>query len=80
MSRATEYLYEAMRDWRHDFHRHPELGFEETRTSQKVAALLEEWGIETHTRIGKTGVVGILKRGESSRMLGIRARYGCIGY
>ena len=73
MSRKTEYLYESMRNWRHDIHRHPELGFEEHRTAKKVASLLQEWGIETHTDIGGTGVVGVISRGSSSRMLGIRA-------
>ena len=73
MSHITEYLHESMCNWRHDIHRHPELGFEEHRTSEKVASLLQEWGIETHTNIGETGVVGVIKRGTSSRMLGIRA-------
>jgi len=73
MSRITEYLHESMCNWRHDIHRHPELGFEEHRTAEKVASLLQEWGIETHTNIGSTGVVGVIKRGTGSRMLGIRA-------
>ena len=73
MSRITEYLHESMCNWRHDIHRHPELGFEEHRTAEKVATLLQEWGIETHTNIGSTGVVGVIKRGTGSRMLGIRA-------
>lgn len=73
MSRITEYLYASMQAWRHDIHRHPELGFAEHRTAGKVAALLQEWGIETHTGIGGTGVVGVIKRGSSERMLGIRA-------
>lgn len=71
--RTTAYLQKSMCNWRHDIHRHPELGFEEHRTAEKVAALLQEWGIETHTGIGDTGVVGVIKRGTSSRMLGIRA-------
>lgn len=73
MTRITDYLHESMRNWRHDIHRHPELGFEEHRTAKKVASLLLEWGIETHIQIGTTGVVGILKRGTSDRALGIRA-------
>ena len=62
-----------MCQWRHDIHQYPELGFEEHRTAEKVAALLQEWGIETHTNIGKTGVVGVIKRGTSSRSIGLRA-------
>ena len=73
MARITDYLNDAMRSWRHDFHRNPELGFEEHRTSAKVATLLQEWGIDTHTKVGSTGVVGVIKRGSSDRILGIRA-------
>ncbi len=59
---------------RRDFHEHPELGMEEVRTSAKVNEMLQSWGIETHTGIGKTGVVGILKgdKGEGRR-IGLRA-------
>ena len=52
---------------RHDIHAHPELGFEESRTSALVARLLEAWGYEVHTGIGKTGVVGVLRNGSSPR-------------
>ncbi len=59
---------------RHDIHAHPEIGFEEVRTSGVVAEKLQSWGIETHRQIGKTGVVGILHgtRG-SGRRIGLRA-------
>lgn len=58
-----------------DLHRHPELGFEEDRTSAIVAGLLQEWGFdEVHTDIAKTGVVGILKgRNAGNRRVGLRA-------
>lgn len=59
--------------WRRDIHRHPELGFGEVRTADVVAKRLETFGIETHTGIGKTGVVGVLKRGDSERSVGLRA-------
>jgi len=59
--------------WRRDIHRHPELGFGEERTAGVVAALLEGFGIETHTGIGRTGVVGVLRRGGSTRSIGLRA-------
>ena len=48
-----------MAEWRQDLHRHPELGFEETRTSGIVAAKLAEWGIEVHRGLAGTGVVGV---------------------
>jgi len=58
---------------RHDIHAHPELGFREARTASVVAAELERYGIETHRGIGKTGVVGVLRRGTSDRCIGLRA-------
>ena len=58
---------------RRDIHAHPELSFEELRTSDVVAAKLTEWGIEVHRGLGKTGVVGILKNGTSDRAIGLRA-------
>ena len=58
---------------RRDIHAHPELGCEEFRTSEIVAKCLKEWGIEVHTGIAGTGVVGVLKRGSSNRSIGLRA-------
>lgn len=58
---------------RRDFHENPELGMEEVRTSGIVAELLTKWGIETHTGIGKTGVVGVLKGKGAGRTIGLRA-------
>jgi len=59
--------------WRQDIHRHPELGFGEERTAAMVARILQGFGIETHTGIGNTGVVGVLRRGNSERAIGLRA-------
>ncbi|HOF31340.1 MAG TPA: amidohydrolase, partial [Burkholderiaceae bacterium] len=58
---------------RRDIHAHPELGFEEHRTSEIVAGLLREWGIEVHTGVAGTGVVGVLKCGDGPRTIGLRA-------
>ncbi|OWT72660.1 MULTISPECIES: M20 aminoacylase family protein [unclassified Achromobacter] len=60
---------------RRDLHAHPELGFEEVRTSGIVAGGLEALGIEVHRGIGKTGVVGVIrgKGNDSGRMIGLRA-------
>ncbi|MGC1096060.1 M20 aminoacylase family protein [Pantoea agglomerans] len=58
---------------RRDLHAHPELGFQEQRTSDIVANFLQQLGIEVHRGIGKTGVVGILKKGSSESMIGLRA-------
>jgi amidohydrolase len=69
----TSSIFDDMVAWRHDFHIHPELGFDEHRTGAKVAELLESWGIDVHTGIGGTGVVGVLQRGNSLASIGIRA-------
>ncbi|TAK41647.1 MAG: amidohydrolase [Betaproteobacteria bacterium] len=66
-------LHGQMTAWRRDIHAHPELGFEENRTSDLVAAKLEEFGLEVHRSIGKTGVVGVLRAGTSDRRIGLRA-------
>jgi len=67
-------LHEGMRSWRRDFHRHPELAFEEKKTSGKVAALLESFGgIEVHRGLAGTGVVGVLRSGSSERSIALRA-------
>jgi len=58
---------------RRDLHAHPELGFEEERTSDIVAKLLEEAGIKIHRGLGKTGVVGTLQIGNGTRTIGLRA-------
>lgn len=46
---------------RRDIHAHPELRFEENRTSDLVAKQLESWGIQVHRGLGKTGVVGTIE-------------------
>lgn len=58
---------------RRDLHQHPELGYHEHRTSGLVADFLTALGLEVHRGIGKTGVVGVLKRGTSTRAIGLRA-------
>ncbi len=58
---------------RRDIHAHPELCFEELRTSELVAKLLTDWGLEVHRGLGKTGVVGVLKNGTSTKAIGLRA-------
>ncbi|WP_426768432.1 M20 aminoacylase family protein [Erwinia aphidicola] len=58
---------------RRDLHQHPELGYQEHRTSGLVAEFLARLGLEVYQGIGKTGVVGVLKRGTSPRAVGLRA-------
>ncbi len=66
-------LQEEMIRWRRDIHAHPELGFEENRTSALVAEKLRDFGLEVHRCIGKTGVVGVLRAGSAGRSIGLRA-------
>ncbi len=57
----AEALREELVERRRDFHRHPELGFEEVRTAGIVAQELNALGLEVQTGVGQTGVVGILE-------------------
>jgi hippurate hydrolase len=66
-------IHDELTSWRRDIHAHPELGFEEQRTSELVAQKLSEFGYEVHRGIGKTGVVGRLRVGSSARSIGLRA-------
>jgi hippurate hydrolase len=64
----------AMTAWRQDFHRHPELGFEEVRTAARVAELLRGWGIAVTEGVARTGVVGTLHGArKGNRSIGLRA-------
>ena len=60
-------------DIRRDLHAHPELGFQEQRTSDLIAKTLSGWGIPVHRGLGKTGVIGTIRGGQSDRAIGLRA-------
>jgi amidohydrolase len=64
---------QAIATLRRDIHAHPELGFQEQRTSDLITKTLTDWGIPVHRGLGTTGVVGIVKNGSSSRAIGLRA-------
>ncbi len=57
----AEKLFDYMVEQRRDFHRHPELGFQETRTSGIVAETLQALGLEVQRGVGQTGVVALLE-------------------
>lgn len=67
--------HEGLTEFRRDLHANPELGFEEHRTAALIAERLKDFGVEVHTGIGRTGVVGVIRgKGErSSRSIGLRA-------
>lgn len=72
MIKEIKLLHDEMTEWRRDIHQHPELKFEENRTSDLVAAKLEEFGIEIHRGLAKTGVVGTIRNGDGPS-IGLRA-------
>lgn len=65
---------------RRDIHAHPELAFQENRTSDLVVEKLAAWGVEVHRGLAKTGVVGVVKgtRQSSGRAIGLRADMDCL--
>ena len=69
----AEEMYEQMRAWREDFHRHPELGYDLERTAGIVAAHLKSLGLEVTEHVGKSGVVALLKGGKPGKVLAMRA-------
>jgi amidohydrolase len=58
---------------RRDIHKHPEMAYAENRTADIVARNLAGWGFEVDRGLGKTGVVGTLRRGDANRAIGLRA-------
>jgi hippurate hydrolase len=73
VERLTPAAVEEFTRLRRDIHRHPELAFDEHRTSSLVAAQLASWGYAVTTGLGGTGVVGQLRRGSSAQSIGLRA-------
>jgi amidohydrolase len=71
---AIAALHPELTAWRRDIHMHPELGYQEVRTSGLVAERLASWGIEVHRGLGQTGVVGVLRgRRAGERSIALRA-------
>ena len=83
MTSPTELIrsYHAeLTEVRHDIHAHPELAFQESRTSQLIVQYLKKWGIEAHAGLARTGVVGVVqgRRSSSGRGTGLRADMDCL--
>jgi len=70
---ATEFDPERFIAIRHQIHAAPELGLETPATAELVGSLLEQWGYQVHRGIGGHGVVGVLKKGDGPRRIGLRA-------
>jgi metal-dependent amidase/aminoacylase/carboxypeptidase family protein len=60
-STDAQALHQQLIDWRRDFHRHPELGFQEHRSAGIITGRLRALGYQVQTGIAKTGVVGLLE-------------------
>lgn len=73
MTNGLDALEQELTEIRHDIHSHPEIAFDEFRTSDIVAEKLGAWGIEVHRGLARTGVVGTLRAGTSNRAIGLRA-------
>lgn len=63
----------TLRLWRRDLHAHPEIAFQEFRTSDFVASTLASFGIEVHRGLGGTGLVGVIKGAAEGPTIGLRA-------
>ena len=61
---------ENLAEIRRDFHKFPELGFQEKRTRDKITSYLKELGLDVHCG---AGIVGVLRSGEGSKVIGLRA-------
>ncbi|WP_395646714.1 M20 family metallopeptidase [Terricaulis sp.] len=70
---AIQSVLPRMIAWRRDFHQHPELSYEEVRTSRIVAAHLRSLGLEVRTGVAQTGVVGVLRGGRPGPVIALRA-------
>ena len=70
---AVDDIYNKTVTWRRDFHMHPELGNSEFRTARIVADHLKKLGIEVKEKVGKTGVVGILRGSQPGPCIALRA-------
>ncbi len=66
-------FHHELQEIRRDIHAYPELCFEEQRTADVIAQKMTEWGIPILRGMGVTGVVGIIKNGNSHRAIGLRA-------
>lgn len=72
MGMISQELVRQAIDWRRELHRIPEIGLQEFKTSEKIAALLREFGLEVHSGIAGTGMVAVLHTGPGPT-IGLRA-------
>jgi metal-dependent amidase/aminoacylase/carboxypeptidase family protein len=68
MLNNAKLLEEKLTTYRHDFHKHPEIGFQEFRTSEKVVEILNALGFRVRQNVGKTGVVAEIGESQPIRL------------
>lgn len=73
MTTNLKFLHEDMRQWRQHLHRFPETAYEENSTADFITARLMSFGINVHRGLAKTGVVGTLHAGSSTKKIALRA-------
>ncbi|MEN2283372.1 amidohydrolase [Algoriphagus sp. SE2] len=73
IDQSSDQVESKVIEWRRDFHKYPELGNQEFRTAEKIAAHLRSLGMEVTEEVAVTGVVGILRGGKPGPMVGLRA-------
>ena len=73
IAKSAEKMEQKVIAWRHDIHQHPELGNREFRTAELIAKHLQSLGIEVKSKVGVTGVVGILKGDKPGPVIALRA-------
>lgn len=66
-------MVDEFKKFRRDLHIHPELGFEEKRTAQLIVDKLHQYNITVTNDLGGTGVISVIKRGSSNKVIGLRA-------
>src|SRR5699024_5371688 len=69
---TTDALFKKMSQWRHYLHENQETAFEEKNTNKYISNIIIEKGYDISDKIGGTGAVGTLKKGEGSKIIGIR--------
>ena len=68
----------AMTEWFEHLHRHPELSMREEATAQYIAGIVEEWGYEVTTGVGKHGIVASMTVGSGTKAIGLRADFDAL--
>lgn len=78
MMQMLEELYGEMVAWRRDFHRHPELSFQEERTPRVIAEHLRSFGVTVREQVGGRGVVGRIHGGRPGKTVALRADFDAL--